>query len=127
MPGREYTASMSGMATAKFLHTVTGLVEELDEDLASAFPQWLKRVDDDAKSFVKGMFTSGTVEEFDAAHGDGPVETTSDPAESDAPAAIDVATTEPAPTVAAPAAEGDVVTAPAEPAVAETTPAPEGN
>jgi len=75
---------------SRYLHTVTGVVEDLDDDLASAFPDFLKKVDAEAKSFVVGMFKPGTVSDFDASYRKKEFTTTDDPAESTAPGAAAV-------------------------------------
>lgn len=51
--------------THVYRHTLTGQLTELTEDAASAFPEYLERVSDDAKPYEPGLFKPGRVGEFD--------------------------------------------------------------
>lgn len=109
------------MAIKRYLHTLTGIVSDLDEDLASSFPSFLKEVDADAKSFVVGMFKPGTTEDFDASYRKKEFTTTDEPSDSTAPGAV--AVTDPPAETETPAPAGDAVA----PEPASTDTPSEGN
>lgn len=60
-----YMLSAMSTPTFKYRHSLTGQIAEMTEDAASAFPEYLQRVADDAKPYEPGLFKPGKVGEFD--------------------------------------------------------------